>query len=111
VVEHGEIVDAPPEWSELPLPDSRTSFLKLGEDAVLVLLDRGFELLAKTCIPRGSVAPWERSRRQASKREGTASRERRRDRAGRRPQPYRRPEARDRARLELRGERSSSVTS
>jgi hypothetical protein len=107
VIEHGEFVDAPPEWSGLSLPDSRTSYLKLGEDAVLVLFDRGSELLAKTCIPRGSVEPWERRRRQAGKRQRAASQERRRERGGRRPEPYRPPEARYRVRVELRRERSA----
>ncbi len=84
----GEPVDLAPEWSGLAAPDSHTSYLVVGDDAVLVLIELGDRLLAKTCVPRGSITPWERRRRERRSRrplrgEGGRSR-------GRRPEPYRR---------------------
>ena len=81
----GEPVDRAPEWSGLKDPDSHTSFLVVGDDLVLVLIELGDRLVAKTCVPRGSITPWERERR-ASK----SSRGRGRGAQGRRPVPYRR---------------------
>jgi len=88
VIVHGVIVDCAPEWSSLEPPDSHTSFMVIGNDLVLVLLERGRDLVAKTCISRGTIAPRERRRR-----EGRHSRRRSeggRSRGGRRPEPYRR---------------------
>ncbi len=83
-----EPVDSAPEWSGLAAPDSHTSFLVVGDDLVLVLIERGGRLVAKTCVPRGSISPWERGRRSRRTRrsgrgDGDGSR-------GRRPRPYRR---------------------
>jgi hypothetical protein len=87
VIHHGEFEDSPPEWSGLQQPDSHTSFLVIGNDMVIVLLERGRDLVAKTCISRGTISPGERQRRGSSRsrprREGGRSR-------GRRPEPYRR---------------------
>ena len=58
----GEPVDRAPEWSGLKDPDSHTSFLVVGDDLVLVLIELGDRLVAKTCVPRGSITPWERER-------------------------------------------------
>lgn len=93
VIEHGVIVDAPPEWSGLGEPDSHTSYLVVGEDLVLVLLERGRELVAKTCVSRGTISPQERQRRESrrqSRRQSHRRREGSRSREGRRPEPYRR---------------------
>jgi hypothetical protein len=87
VIAHGEFEDSPPEWSGLEQPDSHTSFLVIGKDMVIVLLERGRDLVAKTCVSRGTISPRERqrrgSRRSRARREGGRSR-------GRRPEPYRR---------------------
>jgi len=91
----GKLVDVAPDWSRLAAPDSHTSFLVLGDDLVLVLIERGGRLLAKTCVSRGTISPGERRRR-----DGRRLRRRRegdRPKAGRRPEPYRRN-----SRLELR---------
>ena len=89
VMEHGVLVDSPPEWSGLEEPDSHTSYLVVGDDLVLVLLELGPDLLAKTCISRGTISPSERQRRERRR----SSRRRRgggRSREGRRAEPYRR---------------------
>lgn len=81
----GTVVDIAPDWSGLAAPDSRTSYLVVGDDLVLVLIELGDHLLAKTCVPRGSIAPWERMRRRNRKPSWGGGRSR-----GRRPEPYRR---------------------
>jgi len=85
----GEPVDLAPEWSRLAAPDSHTSFLALGDDLVLVLIERGGRLLAKTCVSRGTISPGERQRRE-SRRRSRRRREGGRSREGRRAEPYRR---------------------
>ncbi len=93
VIVHGVIVDAPPEWSGLGEPDSHTSYLVVGEDLVLVLLERGRDLVAKTCVSRGTISPRERQRRESRRQSHRQSHRRReggRSREGRRPEPYRR---------------------
>jgi hypothetical protein len=89
VIEHGVIVDAPPEWSGLAEPDSRTSYMVVGDDLVLVLLERGRDLVAKTCVSRGTISPWERQRRE-DRRRSRRQRGGGRSRNGRRAEPYRR---------------------
>ena len=81
-----EVVDLPPDWTRLAEPDSHTSFLVVGDDLVLVLIDRGDGFLAKTCVPRGTISPWERMRR----RRRSSSRNAEGRSRGRRPEPYRR---------------------
>ncbi len=82
----GELVDEAPAWSGLAVPDSYTSFLVVGDDLVLVLIERGERFVAKTCVPRGSITPWERLRRRRRKPSRGGG-----GRSGRRPrEPYRR---------------------
>ena len=87
VVANGVLTDAPPPWSGLSTPDSHTSFLVVGEDLVLVLVERGHGLLAATCIPRGSIPPGERKRRKHRRYSPSPGGGRRK---ARRPEPYRR---------------------
>ena len=82
----GRVVDSPPDWTRLAEPDSHTSFLVVSEDLVLVLIERGERLLAKTCVSRGTISPWERMRR---RRRAPSRKDEGRSR-GRRREPYRR---------------------
>ena len=85
----GEPVDEAPEWSRLALPDSHTSFLVVDDDLVPVLIERGGRLVAKTCVPRGSITPWERLRRRRRKAsQGSGGRSGRRPREPDRRSPF-----------------------
>jgi hypothetical protein len=91
VVENGVEVDAPPAWSGLALPSSRESFFLVGEDLVLVLLERGDGFIATTCVGRGTIRPSERRRRREGKlagRRGGSGGSGKGRRKGRRPIPY-----------------------
>jgi hypothetical protein len=88
VVENGVEVGAPPAWSGLALPSSHESFLLVGEDLVLVLLERGDGFIATTCVGRGTIRPSERRRRQEGKLAGRRGGSGKGQRKGRRPVPY-----------------------
>jgi hypothetical protein len=81
----GRLVDLAPEWSGLTAADSHTSYLVVGEDLVLVLVERGERLVAKTCVPRASITPRERERRNSRRRRSRRGPRGGRRREGRRP--------------------------
>lgn len=88
VIANGVLVDLPPSWCGLDLPTSRDSYLVVGDDLVLTLLELGDEFRATTCLGRGTIRPDERSRRRKRKITGRRHGSGDGRRKERRPVPY-----------------------